>query len=568
MRTRSALITTGILSAALNILLLSGSIYMMLVYDSVLPSHSVATLIGLFAMVSVVYAFQAVFDVLRSQMLSDIGATFEARIAARVQQAAFDSVLRTPSNPGAARFAMRDLDNIRAFLGSPGPSAFMDLPWILFFVAVLGFLHLWLAVTALVGAAVMVALTLIANRQSREPTEVVASRSVQRTQLAEERWRHAELIKSLGMGSRNLARWWDANTAHLAAQNALSRTTATLGGFSRVFRLLFQSIVLTVGALLVIGGEATGGVIFASSVLAARALAPIDQVIANWRGFAAARGSWTRLTELLEQMPAPQRVLTELPRPQRELAVEDLIVAPPGTQRVTAQVQALRLQAGDVLGIVGPSGSGKSSLLRALVGAWPSVKGSVRLDGAALDQYLPDELGSYIGYLPQTVELLNGTVGENISRFDSEHDSAKIVAAAKAAGVHDLIVTLPKGYDTQVGSDGGQLSAGQRQRIGLARAMYGDPFLIALDEPNSNLDSAGEEALGRAIQSVSDRGGIAVIIAHRSSALNQATYILLMRDARMADFGPKSEMLAKLVSAPAAIRAGDAKAPQDGAQAA
>jgi ATP-binding cassette subfamily C protein len=568
MRTRSALIATGVLSAALNVLLLGGSIYMMLIYDSVLPSQSIPTLVGLLLMVVVVYFFQGLFDVFRSRILAAVGATFDARIAARVQRAAFDAVLRNPSQSSAAHISVRDLDNIRGFLGSPGPAAFMDLPWIIFFVLVLAMLHVWLALTALLGALVMIGLTFLAHRQSKEPTESVARRAIERNALAEERWRHAELIQATGMQERNLERWLHVNYSHLGAQDSLSRTTGTLSGVSRVFRMLLQSLVLTVGAMLVIGGQATGGVIFASSIIAARALAPIDQVIGHWKGFEAARGSWKRLSTLLERVPSPPEVHTVLPPPRQYLAVEELAVVPPGSQRITAQVPGFRLQAGDALGVIGPSGSGKSSLVRALVGAWRPARGSIRLDGAALDQYAPELLGNHLGYLPQNVELMSGTVGENISRFAAEHDSEKIVAAAISAGVHDLIVSLPQGYDTPVGSDGGQLSGGQRQRIGLARALYGEPFLVVLDEPNSNLDAEGEVALDESIARVRERGGIVIVIAHRASALNRTNLVLVMRDGRMADYGPKAEILKKLTVGPTALAAAKDTDAQSGAAAA
>lgn len=544
--TRKALITTAVLSAALNILLLGGSIYMMLVYDSVLPSQSIPTMVGLLVMVLIVFVFQSIFDVLRTRMLADIGAAFDRRTAGRVQQAAFEVTLRNPGQAGFAATAVRDLDNIRGFLGSPGPAAFMDLPWILFFLVVLAMLHVWLAVTTMIGALIMIALTFHAQRSSVGPTEDVTRQLTARTIVSEERHRHSELIHVLGMESRLRRRWETINAAHLQANEQLSRITGTLGGISRVFRMFLQSLVLTVGALLVIRGDATGGVIFASSIISARALAPIDQVIAHWKGFAAARAGWQRLGTLLSRVPPPPAVTTVLPRPVETLTVEGLVVVPPGASDATAHGVQLGLRAGDALGVIGPSGSGKSSLIRALVGAWRPARGSIRLDGAALDQYPNDQLGEYIGYLPQSVELLSGTVGENIARFSDVHDSVAIVAAAKAAGVHDLIVQLPQGYETPVGGDGGQLSGGQRQRVALARALYNDPFLVVLDEPNSNLDAVGEAALDQAIVSVRARGGIVIIVAHRASALNQATHVLLMRDARMDAFGRKNEVMARL----------------------
>ncbi|MET1755172.1 type I secretion system permease/ATPase [Novosphingobium sp. RD2P27] len=551
LRTRNALVMTAAMTAVLNVLQLGGSLYMMMIYDSVLPSQSIPTLVGLLLMVGAIYAFQGIFDVLRSRMLSDIGAAFDARIAARVHDSAFQALARDPSQAKVARSAMRDADSIRAFLASPGPAAFMDLPWALFFLLVLGLLHCWLALTALAGGLVMVGLTYLAHVRSKQPSAELARTAVERNAVAEERWRHVELLRALGMERRSLDRLLLANDAHLKAHDALSRNSGALTGASRVFRMLLQSLVLTVGALLVISGEATGGVIFASSVISARALSPIDQIIASWRPFAAARDSWTRLSTLLGRLPEQPEVQTVIPQPRNSITIEDLVVAPPGSQTAIAHVTGIKLQAGDVLGVVGPSGSGKTSLVRALVGAWPAVRGKVRFDGAAIDQYPSDTLGSYIGYLPQSVELMEGTIAQNISRFAIEHDSGKIVAAAQAAGVHDLIVSLPQGYDTSVGSEGAQLSAGQRQRVGLARALYGDPFFVALDEPNSNLDGEGEAALDRAIANVRDRGGVVVVIAHRPSALNRANLVAVMQGGRVTDYGPKADVLKKLTIASA-----------------
>lgn len=319
--------------------------------------------------------------------------------------------------------------------------------------------------------------------------------------------------------------------------------------------MLLQSVILTVGALLVIEGKASGGVIFASSILSSRALAPVDAAITNWRGFAQARLGWRRINELLTRTLSENAIVTILPPPTRELAVQSLVVAPPGTQHITAQNADFTLKAGEALGIIGPSAAGKTSLGRALIGVWRPLRGAVRLDGATLDQWEPDALGRSIGYLPQTVELLEGTVAENIARFDPESDSAAVIAAAAVAGVHDMIVQLPGGYDATVGADGSQLSAGQRQRIGLARALYKDPFLVLLDEPNSNLDTAGEAALEKAVAAIRARGGIAVVIAHRPSVLAQVSHVCFMRDSRVEAFGPRDQVMEKITTKPVPLRA-------------
>jgi ATP-binding cassette subfamily C protein len=530
----------------LNVLLLGGSIYMMLVYDSVIPSHSLPTLIGLLAMLLVVYAFQGLFDTMRSRILGDVAAGFDRHLAARVQRAALASSLRGGRSQSEGQLATRDLDAVRNFLASTGPAALIDLPWIVFFLGILFLLHVWLGVTALVGAIIMIGLTLLTDRQTRQFVAQGAQIATRRSTLTDANLRHAEVLTSLGMRERMLQRWVRANDANSAAQRDVARVTGTLGGISRLFRMLLQSLILTVGALLVIDGRASGGVIFASSILSGRALAPVDSVIGNWRGLAAARLGWRRLDNFLARNPDDLGERTRIPAPAAELEVANLVVAPPGGQQIAVQHASFRLTAGDGLGIIGPSAAGKTSLGRALIGAWPPLRGTVRLDGSTYDRWDVDTLGVSLGYLPQTVELLDGTVAENIARFDPHPDADAILAAARAAGVHDLVARLPQGYDTPVGMDGAQLSAGQRQRIGLARALYRDPFLVLLDEPNSNLDAEGEAALEAAIAAVRARGGIVVIIAHRPSVLSQVTHLLLMRDGRMEAFGPRDGVMAKV----------------------
>jgi ATP-binding cassette subfamily C protein PrsD len=529
---------------------------MMLVYDSVLPSHSLPTLFSLLAMITIVYAFQALFDTMRSRILNDVGSALDQNMQPRVQRAISEAALRGGRFSGDGMTPMRDLDNIRAFLSGTGPTTLIDLPWIVFFLVILCLLHVWLGVTAFVGALIMIGMTWMTDRATKAPTQKIGQLTSYRSGLAESNLRHVEVLTALGMRQRMRDRWSEVNKVYLASNDRLARSVAVLGGSSKVFRMFLQSAILTVGALLVIDGKASGGVIFASSILSGRALAPIDTAIANWRGFASARAGWRRLNEMFSRLPEAGDSVVQLPRPSKELLVEQVVIAPPGTQRVTVQHAQFRLGAGDALGIIGPSAAGKTSLARALIGVWPVLRGSVRLDGATPDQWDPERFGEAIGYLPQTVELLEGTVAENIARFEPDAPSEAIIAAAQAAGVHDLIVALPQGYDTPVGSDGAQLSAGQRQRIGLARALYGNPFLVLLDEPNSNLDQAGEEALEQAIAGVRARGGIAIVIAHRPSALARVSHVLFMRDGRQEAFGPRDEVLAKIMSKPIPINAG------------
>ena len=542
---RPALVTILWLSAILNVLTLAGSIYMMLVYDVVLPSRSISTLLGLLLIVTVCYCFQATFDLLRSRSLSHLGAAIETDLAPRIHGLVTSSSLR--GRPQAESLQpIRDMDQVRAFLSSSGPSALMDLPWVFFFLAVLCFFHVWLGVTTMAGGIVLVGLTMVTDIKSRAPSQAAAELAMRRSAATEAARRHAEEIKVMGMHGRTEATWLATNRHYLGAQQRLAEVSSGLGGFSRIARMLLQSLVLTVGAALVIDGKASGGVIFASSILSARALAPIDQSIANWRTFISARQSWRRLDTQLSAVPFRSPV-TALPAPRRSLSVEQVTLVPPGAPVPTVIDAAFALAAGDGVAIIGPSAAGKSSLARAITGVWPLVRGQVRLDGAALDQWEPDALGPHVGYLPQTVELMEGTVAQNIGRFDPAASDEAIVAAARAAGVHDMLLRLDKGYDTFVGPDGNALSAGQRQRIALARALYGDPFLVVLDEANSNLDGEGEQALVEAIQGVRKRGGIVVAIAHRPSILEAVEHVLLMQEGRVRAFGPKAEIMPRLI---------------------
>ena len=354
----------------------------------------------------------------------------------------------------------------------------------------------------------------------------------------------------MGMGGAMLARFEAVNDNYLRSHRHAADRAGMFGAFSRVMRFILQSLVLGLGAYLVINQEATAGVIIASSILMSRALAPVELAIANWRGFVAARQAHRRLIELLTLLPQGGKLLP-LPKPETSLSVESVSASPPGDSRVVLQDVAFTLKSGDGLGIIGPSAAGKSSLARLLVGVWQPIRGKVRLDDAALDQWLPQSLGRHIGYLPQDVELFDGTIAENISRFAAEPDADATIAAAKSAGVHQLVVRLPNGYDTRIGEAGMALSAGQRQRVALARALYRDPFLVVLDEPNSNLDSEGEEALTEAILSVRSRGAIIIVIAHRPSALAAVDKVLVLNQGRQQDLGPRDEVL-KRVLRPAA----------------
>jgi PrtD family type I secretion system ABC transporter len=542
---RSAFIGVGLMSCIINLLYLTGSIFMLEVYDRVLPSRSVPTLVGLIILAIGLYMAQGILDMIRGRILGRIGTALDEALNARV----FDTVVRLPLMNGGRSEGLqpiRDLDNIRSFLGGQGPSAFFDLPWLPLYLAICFAFHVLIGVTALVGAIILVSLTLITEYMSRQPAREALGLAARRNDLAATSRRNAEVLVAMGMSSRMTARWTDANEKYLAGNQRASDVIGGLGTVAKVMRMMLQSAVLGVGAYLVIHQEATAGIIIAGSILSARALAPVDLAIAHWKGFVAARQSWERLNRLLDQLPVRAEP-TLLQDPTSRLSIESVGIAAPGDQRVIVQDVTFALTAGQGLGVIGPSGSGKSSLVRTLVGVWLPFRGKVRLDGAALDQWSSDQLGRHVGYLPQDVELFGGTVAQNICRFDPQAKSDDIIAAAKEAGVHDMIIKMRDGYNTQVGDQGAALSAGQAQRVALARALYGDPFLIVLDEPNSNLDTEGDDALTRAIRSARERGAIVVVVAHRPVGIEAVDQILVLRDGRVQAFGPKEQVLAQVL---------------------
>ena len=437
---------------------------------------------------------------------------------------------------------LRDLDQVRGFLAGGGPLGFFDLPWMPFYLAICFIFHPLIGFVVLAGAILLMFLTLCTEVFAHKAIKAGSQHGAVRSSLAEASRRNAEVIAAMGMTGQLSATWQEINQKHLDAQQRASDVAGGLGGVSRVVRMALQSGVLGLGGYLVIQGEASAGIIIAASILSARALSPVEQVIAHWKGFTSARQSWKRLRELFSALPEKTDGLP-LRKPSSSLSVESVSVLPPGGQRLVVSNVSFLLKSGSALGIIGPSASGKSSLARALVGVWRPARGSIRLDGATLDQWSPGALGPWVGYLPQDIELFDGTIGQNIARFETNADPELIILASEQAGVHDLIVRQPNGYDTRVGEGGMALSGGQRQRIALARALYRDPFLIVLDEPNSNLDAEGEQALTRVIASVRARGGIAVVIAHRPSALAAVDQVLVLADGEVKAIGPKEQVL-------------------------
>ncbi|AEG56119.1 type I secretion system permease/ATPase [Sinorhizobium meliloti] len=542
---RAAFIGVGVASALVNLLYLTGSFFMLEVYDRILPSRSIPSLIALSLLALLLYAFQGAFELIRGRMLVRIAGALDESLNGRIYRAMVKAPLKLRMQ-GDGLQALRDFDQVRSFLSGVGPAALFDLPWLPFYIAICFLFHPVIGLIAIIGGLILTLLTYLTNRGTQAPAKKASEAGGLRNVFAQASQRNAEVVHAMGMSARLTALWERRNTEFRDENRRTSDIGNGYGALSKVFRMALQSGVLAAGAVLVIRGEASPGIIIAGSILTARALAPVELAIGNWRGLVAARQSWQRLKELLKALPEADAPL-QLPDPRERLTVEGLASGPPAAQRLIVSDVNFTVRAGGAVGVIGPSASGKSSLARAILGIWPAYRGSVRLDGAALDQWDSDALGKHVGYLPQDVELFAGTIAQNICRFAEDATSEAIVAAAKAARVNDLILRLPNGYDTEIGDGGMTLSAGQRQRVALARALYGDPFLVVLDEPNSNLDAEGEQALSEAIMSVRSRGGIVIVVAHRPSALASVDLVLMMNEGRMQAFGAKEQVLGQVL---------------------
>ena len=533
-----------ILSGVLSLLALTGALYMLQIYDRALTSQSVPTLLALSMLAVGLFLFYGLLDITRSQILVRLAGQFDSKLAPLAHRVTID-MPRYGFSLAEARDRGRDVDTVRQFMSGQGPQALLDLPWMPMYIAFVYFLHPWLGVLAIIGAIILACLTLVTEYMTREKSQTTHRAEVMRSNMADAHSRNSEVIRAMGFSRRAIERFEKANAEHLSLQTKSSDITGSFGGFSKVLRMILQSAVLGLGAYLVILGDLTAGAIIAASVAASRALAPIDLAISQWKGLVAARRSYGRLRETLSALD-DEEFCVQLPRPERSLKVESITVAAPGSGVVVLGEVNLELQAGQALGLIGPSGGGKSTLVRAITGVWPLVRGHVRLDDAELVQWRSDDIGQYVGYVPQDVSLLDATIAENICRLDPNPDGDKILAAARAADVHEMIVRLPNGYQTELGPHGAALSAGQRQRIALARALYGDPFLVVLDEPNSNLDFEGEQALNAAIEGVKARNGIVIVVAHRPSAISACDLVGVIKNGRLAAFGAKDEIIGSL----------------------
>ncbi|MFD1327187.1 type I secretion system permease/ATPase [Mycoplana ramosa] len=528
-------------SGIINILALTGSIYMLQVYDRALTSGSVATLLAISVLAVGLYLFQGLFDIIRSQVLIRVGARLDKKLAPLAHEVAVD-MPRFGFSTAEALERGRDVDTVRGFLGSQGPIALFDLPWMPLFLVFVYILHPFLGALTIGGAFVLTMLTIATELMTRRWNKALHEAVINRNTIADSNARNADILKAMGFARRAVQRFNTANDAHLRVQTRTNDISGTFGAISRVLRMILQSAVLGLGAFLTISGELSAGAIIAASVASARALAPIDLAIANWKNFVSARAAYNRLKETVVALSQVRQPMP-LPAPTQSLKVENVTVAAPSSGRILLADVGFELKAGQAVGVIGPSGGGKTTLVKVLTGVWPVLRGSVRLDEAELEQWSDETRGRYIGYLPQDVSLMDATIEENISRLTAEPEARSVVEAAKAAGVHEMIVRMPEGYQTRVGPLGVSLSGGQRQRIGLARALYGNPFLLVLDEPNSNLDGEGEAALTAAIEAVRARGGIVVVIAHRPSALAAVDLVAVVQNGKMTAFGAKDGIL-------------------------
>ncbi len=534
-------VSVGIFSFFVNVLMLTGSLYMLQIYDRVLPSRSEETLLALTLLVAALYSFMGILDYARTRIAARIGATMQARLDARV----FNAVLRRSvlsSERSKPASGLKDLESVQKLMGSPVLFAVFDMPWAPVYIFAIFTFHPWLGYLSIVGGLILVAATILNQMLTKKPELEAVRASMQGDAFAETIRQQGEMIQALGMRGAVMRRWQRLRQRALRQTLDSGDRVGQFATFSKTFRYFLQSAVLGLGAYLVIHGQMSAGAMIAGSILLGRSLAPIEQAIGGWSLVQRARQGWASLKALLASTPEAQE-RTALPRPRAIFDCSQITVFPPEQQRASLRMLDFHVRPGQALGVIGASASGKSTLARVLTGIWRPASGSVRLDGATLDQYDSDVLGSYIGYLPQDVVLFDGTVAENIARMSETPDAEAVVKAAKKAGAHEMILGLPQGYDTPVAAGGARLSGGQKQRIGLARAFYGDPVIMVLDEPNSNLDAAGQDALNAAISTAKQEGKAVVIMAHRPAGIAECDLILIIDGGMAKAFGPRDEVL-------------------------
>ena len=542
---KSYFIYAGLFSAAVNLLMLVPVIYMLQVYDRVVSSGSYSTLAMLTLLMVALTAALGGFEWVRSMILIAASNRIEKNLRRRVSDATFKRALLTGGAVSNSQ-PLSDLSSLRQFLTGNGLFAFFDAPWFPIYVFVMFMFHPLFGYAAIFAGIVMVALAYVTEKVTSKKLQDANTQSNWINNQVNGTLKNSEVIAAMGMADDLRHRQEKRFDQVLTLQTDASRSAGLLQSLSKTFRMVMQSLLLGLGALLALRQEISPGMMIAGSLLLGRALAPIDMLVGTWKGFTLARGQYDRLGQLLNQIPKDADTMS-LPTPTGKLSAEQVMVVPPGSKNIVVRGVNMELNAGEALGIVGPSASGKSCLARALLGIWPTYSGKVRLDGADVFAWDRTELGPYIGYLPQDIELFDGSISENICRF-GDVDPDKVVEAAKTAGVHDLILHLPQGYDTVIGGSGGILSGGQRQRIGLARAIYGSPKYLVLDEPNSNLDDQGERELVEAIRRIKSEGATVIIITHRTMVLQCVDKILVMRDGAASHFGPRDQVLAALAA--------------------
>jgi ATP-binding cassette subfamily C exporter for protease/lipase len=555
---RSVFRTVGIFSLFINLLMLTPSLYMLQVYDRVLPSHNEYTLWMLSMMILGVYAFIAALEYVRSQVVIRVGARLDASLNQRIYTAAFEQNLKKPGTHAGQ--ALNDLTTLRQFVTGNALFTFFDAPWFPIYLLVIFMFDPLLGLFALSGTLLLIALAVLNEKVSHKPLAEASALAISSSTLATNNLRNAQVIEAMGMLPDLRQRWYKVHLKFLDQHAEASRKAAVIATLTKFVRLAQQSLVLGFGAWLVLDGRISGGMMIAATILVGKALSPVEAVIGVWRQWSGVKSAHQRLDALLLANPARKSGM-RLPPPNGFVAVEAVSAAPPGHPVAVLKSVSFSLQPGDVLCVLGPSAAGKSTLARLLVGIWPAASGKVRLDNSDVYQWNKDELGPWVGYLPQDVELFGGTIGENIARFGAV-DSEKVIQAAQRAGMHDLILHFPQGYDTVLGEGGAGLSGGQRQRIGLARALYGDPSLLVLDEPNANLDEAGEQALMKAIKDLQQRGKTVVLIAHRAGVVSIANKLLILRDGAVQAFGPRDEVLQAMAKAQASSAAPASAAPR------
>ncbi len=535
---------TGVFSLVINLLMLTGPLYMMLVYDRVLTSQSESTLVSLSFLIAGLFLIMGLLSAVRSKILVRIGSRINLRLSERVFEA---HIKKSAARSGKGQDGVRDLQTLREFLAGTGPSTLFDAPWTPVYIGVVFLLDPLLGWVATGGAVILMIIAVVNEFVTRGNLAKATRALAESNEIVADGRNNAEVLASMHMLPGLYRHWQKLQNRALELQNKASDRSASLTSMSRTVRLMLQSAILGAGAYLAINGEISPGSMIAASLIMGRGLAPIEQAIGSWRHFIAARGAYRRTKKLLEEFPEAEP-RTQLPAPKGKLSVEKLFAGIPGkdgNQLILSNI-TFHLNPGEALAVIGPSASGKSTLARLLVGAWPPAHGHVRLDAADLWQWDREQLGHYIGYLPQDVELFNGTVRENIARFAEDAEDNAVVAAAMNAGAHEMILALPDGYSTMIGAGGRLLSGGQRQRIALARALFGDPALVVMDEPNASLDAVGEEALSQTIKRMKERGQTVVVVAHRPSAVTQADKVLVLDSGKVAAFGPKNQVFASL----------------------